>query len=82
VQAGDRAYDFGRTAADNAGLCEFKARWGTTRAELPYYFDPPREGISVVRSNSLKYRLFTAAFRRMPEALTVRLGGRIFRHFG
>jgi CelD/BcsL family acetyltransferase involved in cellulose biosynthesis len=82
VNAGDRAYDFGRTAADNPGLCEFKARWGTVQTELPYYFDPPREGLSVVKKDSLKYRVFTTAFRKMPESLTVRLGERIFRHFG
>ncbi len=82
VHAGDRIYDFGRTAADNKGLCEFKQRWGTTQTEMPYYFDPPREGVSVVRSDSLKYRLFTGAFRRMPPALAVRAGERIFRHFG
>jgi len=82
VAAGDRAYDFGRTAADNAGLNEFKGRWGTTRLELPYYFDPPTEGLSVVKSDSFKYRLFTTAFRRLPEAWAVRVGERIFRHFG
>lgn len=82
VQAGDHTYDFGRTAADNPGLCEFKKRWGTTQTDMPYYFDPPGEGVSVVRSDSLKYRLFTGAFRRMPPALAVRLGERIFRHFG
>jgi hypothetical protein len=80
--AGDRAYDFGRTAADNQGLCEFKQRWGTTQTDMPYYFDPPSEGMSVVKSDSLKYRLFTGAFRRMPPALAVPIGGRIFRHFG
>lgn len=82
INAGDRGYDFGRTAADNPGLNEFKQRWGTTQVELPYYFDPPREGVSVVRSDSLKYRLFTTAFRRMPESWSVRIGERIFRHFG
>jgi CelD/BcsL family acetyltransferase involved in cellulose biosynthesis len=82
VLAGDRFYDFGRTAADNPGLNEFKQRWGTTRVELPYYFDPPREGVSVVRNDSLKYRVFTAAFRRMPESWSIKIGERIFRHFG
>jgi len=82
VLAGDRAYDFGRTAADNPGLCEFKQRWGTNRVDLPYYFDPPSDGVSVVKSDSLKYRVFTAAFRRMPVSLAVRVGERIFRHFG
>jgi CelD/BcsL family acetyltransferase involved in cellulose biosynthesis len=82
VHAGDRFYDLGRTAGDNPGLNEFKQRWGTTRSELPYYFDPPHESVSVVRSDSLKYRVFTAAFRRMPQAWSIRIGGRIFRHFG
>lgn len=81
-RAGDHSYDFGRTAADNRGLNEFKSRWGTRRVELPYYFHPPGEGLSVVKSASLKYRLFTAAFRRMPLGLSIRLGERIFRHFG
>lgn len=79
---GDRFYDFGRTAADNPGLCEFKRRWGTTQTDLPYYFDPPHEGVSVVKNDSLKYRVFTGAFRHMPAGLAVRLGERIFRHFG
>jgi len=82
VVVGDRCYDFGRTAADNRGLCEFKQRWGTTQTEMPYYFDPPSEGMSVVKSDSLKYRLFTGAFRRMPAGLAVHIGERIFRHFG
>ncbi len=82
VHEGDRGYDFGRTAADNPGLNEFKQRWGTTRVELPYYFDPPREGVSVVRSDSLKYHVFTTAFRRMPASWSVLIGERIFRHFG
>jgi CelD/BcsL family acetyltransferase involved in cellulose biosynthesis len=82
VRAGDRAYDFGRTAGDDPGLCDFKKRWGTTQTEMPYYFDPPGESVSVVRSDSLKYRVFTGAFRRMSPALAVRLGERIFRHFG
>jgi len=80
--SGDRRYDFGRTAADNVGLNEFKSRWGTERMDLPYLFCPPSEGLSVVKSASLKYRLFTTAFRRMPVRLSVRMGARIFRHFG
>jgi CelD/BcsL family acetyltransferase involved in cellulose biosynthesis len=81
-EAGDHAYDFGRTAEDNRGLMEFKGRWGTEQIPLPYYFSPPREGLSVVRSDSLKYRIFTGAFRRMPLGVTTWLGARIFRHFG
>ncbi len=82
IQRGDRWYDFGRTAMDNPGLSDFKKRWGTTAVELPYYFDPPAEGLSVVRSDSLKYRIFTTAFRHMPESWAVHVGARLFRHLG
>jgi lipid II:glycine glycyltransferase (peptidoglycan interpeptide bridge formation enzyme) len=80
--AGDRVFDFGRTAADNRGLNDFKKRWGTERIELPYYFYPPREGMSVVKSSSLKYRVFTGLVRRLPTSLAVSLGEKIFHHFG
>lgn len=79
---GLRACDLGRTASDNAGLASFKSHWGTERVELPYFFCPPGEGISVVKSASLKYRLFTGLFRRLPTSMTARLGARLFRHFG
>jgi hypothetical protein len=48
---------------------------------MPYYFDPRRRHERRA-SDSLKYRVFTCAFRRMSPALAVRLGERIFRHFG
>lgn len=82
ARRGDRAYDFGRTADDNVGLGEFKGRWGTTREPMPYFFSPPGEGVSVVRSDSLKYRVFTAVFRNLPTSLATQIGARIFRHFG
>jgi len=80
--AGHTRYDFGRTAHDNEGLCEFKSRWGTERIAMPYYRFPPSEGISTVRANSVKYRVFTGLFRRMPLGLFCAAGSRLFRHFG
>ncbi len=79
---GDTNYDFGRTALDNTGLNAFKNRWGTRPEMLPYYFHPPREGLSVVKSDSLKYRLFTGAVRRLPLSVSAHIGARLFRHFG
>ena len=79
---GDRIYDFGRTADDNQGLMDFKRRWGTEQVPLPYYSAPPGDALSTVRSDSLKYRLFTGTFRRLPLGLSAWIGARIFRHFG
>ncbi len=80
--AGHRVFDFGRTADDNTGLCEFKSRWGTERVPMPYFHAPPSTGISTVRSDSLKYRVFTGVFQRLPMQVFCSLGGRLFRHFG
>jgi FemAB-related protein (PEP-CTERM system-associated) len=79
---GDRVYDFGRTASDNQGLMDFKRRWGTEEVSLPYYSAPPGEALSTVRSDSLKYRLFTGTFQRLPLGVSAWIGARIFRHFG
>jgi hypothetical protein len=82
AEAGLDYCDLGRTASDNTGLASFKSHWGTERVELPYYSCPPAEGISVVKSASLKYRLFTGFFKRLPTSVTAYLGARLFRHFG
>jgi hypothetical protein len=36
----------------------------------------------VVKSDSLKYRVLTGVFRRLPYPLITRAGARLFRHFG
>ena len=79
---GFHTYDFGRTEKDNDGLAGFKKRWGTERVNLPYYYAPPSEGLSTVDHDSLKYKLFTAVFGRLPIRLSAAIGSRIFRHFG
>ena len=82
AEAGDHTYDLGRTAMDNVGLSDFKRRWGTRQEEVPYLYYPDSAGLSVVRRDSLKYRVFTGLFQRLPAGATAYLGGRIFRHFG
>jgi len=82
IQDGETIFDFGRTATDNENLNLFKSRWGTRSEKLLYYFHPPKVGLSVVESDSLKYRLFTGTVRRLPLSLHEYLGSRIFKHFG
>ena len=67
----------GLTWSDGEPLTAYDVEFGIRRV-----LDPPGDGMSVVKSDSLKYRVFTGAFRRMPPALAVKIGERIFRHFG
>jgi hypothetical protein len=65
-QDGYGVFDFGRTASSNAGLMEFKARWGTTARELPIWYYPA----SIESRYAGGQRSFaTAAFRHMSAHL-------------
>ncbi len=77
----DRIFDFGRTAANNTPLMDYKNRWGTTVSGLPIYISPPERGPGIGgRDDSLKYRATRFLSERMPESLFVRFGNFCYRH--
>jgi hypothetical protein len=47
-------FDFGRCSSDDAGLNEFKLRWGSERRQLYYYSLPESSKIQLRKSNLLK----------------------------
>jgi FemAB-related protein (PEP-CTERM system-associated) len=79
---GYRLLDMGRTATDNPGLMEFKRRWGSVREPLPYYYYPRRAGPASTSESSLKYRLLTAGWKRLPLRVSGPLGGYLYRYLG
>ena len=77
--AGAELIDFGRTDLDNKGLIDFKDRFGTTRKRLTYLRYPEgATGKSVVSSLPATRRLFSI----LPDSLSSRLGGMLYRHIG
>jgi CelD/BcsL family acetyltransferase involved in cellulose biosynthesis len=77
----DRSFDFGRTAATNTPLMDYKNRWGTTVTGLPIYISPPERAPGIGgREDSLKYRATRFLSERMPESLFVRFGNFCYRH--
>jgi FemAB-related protein (PEP-CTERM system-associated) len=79
---GFQYFDFLRTAQDNEGLKYYKKRWGSNEIETPYFYYPKPMGMTSVHENSLKYRMITAFWRKIPSLVTP-MGGRIlYRHFG
>ncbi len=74
------AIDFGRTDTDNLGLAIFKDRFGTVRRKLHYfrYAELEREKV-VLRSAFSSTR---ALFAALPDALSSRAGGLVYRHIG
>jgi FemAB-related protein (PEP-CTERM system-associated) len=79
---GYKRFDLGRTACDNQGLMEFKRRWGAIQEPLPYYYFPCTAGLVATSENSWKYRLLTDTWRKLPLAITSRMGGLLYKHLG
>ncbi len=70
---GMHTFDLGRVSEDNPGLKEFKQRWGAATVPLHYYYWPEKRGVGSVNRNSLKFKLTTVMFSKLPLAITGRL---------
>lgn len=79
---GYETFDLGRTALDNQGLMEFKRRWGAIQESLSYYYYPQMEGIATTSESSLKFRLLTGCWRKLPVGMAGSLGGYLYKHLG
>jgi FemAB-related protein (PEP-CTERM system-associated) len=79
---GCQILDMGRTARENAGLMEFKRRWGAIQEPLPYYYYPATAGLVATSEQSRKFRLLTSCWRHLPIKIAGPLGGRLYRHLG
>jgi len=80
VGHGCRAFDFGRSDIDNAGLIAFKDHWGATGTPLNYCYYPPR---AAARAPNPMGRLLARGFARFaPERLLVAGGSLVYPHLG
>jgi hypothetical protein len=74
--------DLGRTACDNQGLMFYKRGWGAAMEPLPYYYFPHKMGLAATSESSLKFRLFTTCWKRLPTSIAGPLGGYLYSHLG
>lgn len=80
---GYEIFDFGRTSLKNTGLMDFKRRWGTVVDDLPQFWFPSYNTLSLEdMEKSLRYRLIKGVVRKAPEALLPLLGEFCYRHMG
>jgi lipid II:glycine glycyltransferase (peptidoglycan interpeptide bridge formation enzyme) len=78
---GFEVFDFGRTSADNAGLMDFKKRWGTKIIDLPYYYYPknlPLKEGEVKQSRN--YKIMNNICRNSPDFALKLIGNFIYHH--
>lgn len=67
--SGFKIFDFGRVSPENAGLAQFKARWGAREHPLYSYFWPSPGGVGLIDRTGWKYRLATGFMRKLPMPL-------------
>jgi FemAB-related protein (PEP-CTERM system-associated) len=79
---GAKMFDYGRSKV-GTGAFAFKKNWGFEPAPLPYYFRlAPGAQVPEVNPLNPKYRLFIAAWKRLPLPVANLIGPRIVRGVG
>lgn len=79
---GCNIYDFGRSSYSNAGLIEFKKRWGTVETKL-YYSNYPTKSHSLSDNReSTKYKFASRVIGEMPFLMYKPFSDVVFQHFG
>ena len=70
-------FDFGRSSTDS-GTLKFKRQWGAADVPLYWHYLPPDDADpTALGPDSAKYRLLTAAWRRLPVGAARMIGPRI-----
>ena len=77
---GNSVFHFGRTAATNAGLLQYKRHWGTVESNLPVFYlpDTPRDA----PETSAAYHLVRGLIRIAPQFAQKPIGNFCYRHLG
>jgi hypothetical protein len=74
-------FDLGRAAPEQAGLVEFKRRWGGVPIPLAYDYWPGAAGLNVARRDRGSLALAARLWARMPVSVG-RCGSRLYRFLG
>lgn len=75
-------FDFGRTSRDEKGLLSFKERWNTENHEITYYYHPMIPNLTSSNRSSLRYRLMTNFWTKIPTSMSKTLGPVFLKHLG
>jgi hypothetical protein len=79
-QRGISRFDFGKTAASNAGLRFFKSGWNTKEMELPYSYFPAAPSAGLLAWVNKK--VVGPTIRNSPEIVCRIAGEALYKHFG
>jgi Acetyltransferase (GNAT) domain len=74
-------FDLGRVAPEQAGLLEFKRRWGGQALPLAYDYWPEPGGLNVAPRDRGALAFTAAVWCRLPSPIA-RWGSRLYRYLG
>ena len=77
---GFRFFNFGTCTPADEGLIRFKRQWGTEEITVPYFYYPEVTGLRDRLESSWKFKVATAALRRIPTAILKKIGEFTYRH--
>jgi CelD/BcsL family acetyltransferase involved in cellulose biosynthesis len=77
---GAEMLDFGRTDESNEGLIRFKDQLGTQSRRIAYFRYPESRGQEP--DSALPFPMVRSLFSHLPDPLSSRAGGLLYRHFG
>jgi CelD/BcsL family acetyltransferase involved in cellulose biosynthesis len=77
---GAETLDFGRTDEANEGLIRFKGQFGTVRRRIVYSRFPC--GVGEEAASALQLPAVRSLFSHLPDSISSRAGGLLYRHFG
>ncbi|HEY3423775.1 MAG TPA: GNAT family N-acetyltransferase [Negativicutes bacterium] len=78
-QGGYKIFDFGRTSIDNAGLMNFKERWGAKKVYLFYYYLPEIERGNRIRDIGIAKKIMENVISFSPTFLCEKLGTFVYK---
>ena len=78
---GYKRFDFGRTADDHKSLAQFKLKWGTTRAALPYYFISNLGNRAAIEQKGFSKVMMSYVIHYSPAMLCQLMGQTFYKYF-
>lgn len=74
IEKGKTGFNLGITAPSNAGLLDFKGRWGAKNEKLHFYYYPVKTGYPDISKYFSLYELPKKIWRKLPLSVTPLIG--------
>lgn len=82
VDEGYKIFDFGRTVPTNHSLLAFKSRWGTSVADITFFYYPQEMSSKLTSEYGFRYKMLKKICHYAPDCALPSIGRFCYRHTG